>query len=102
MWHVGRGMSLPHKPSHYAYAETKAFVYQEIEQKLPRELTDMVLEYNLVAEEIPEKSGMHEETFIKCGSDAYIFHDTESEGSSLCKTDSDERATLRNIDLWKY
>jgi hypothetical protein len=50
---------------------------------LPRELTDVVLEYVLLAEEILPNPGTHEETFVRCGKDAYIWDDTESEESGL-------------------
>jgi hypothetical protein len=81
----------------YACAETKRCVYEGIGQELPRELTDMVLEYVLLAKELPEKPGEHKETFVRCGADAYIRDDSQGEGSSSSETEGDD---AYDDDIW--
>lgn len=56
-----------------AYAETKRKVYHVIGLRLPRELTDMVFDYALVAESIPKDLPTYDELepdFEKCGEGA--------------------------------
>jgi hypothetical protein len=49
-----------------AYAETKWNALEAVGRKMPRVLFDMVFKYALIAENIAENPGQHEESFADC------------------------------------